>query len=365
MSDEEWAYAIILFDQPGKQALSTLVLATQRATKPFSDEYLDFLSEFIWQYLKSSKENPEYERDTATRVNTGIRLTRMIYASNSPRHVTAMKQIMNIMRKYVRMKVEITSLVEETAKTTEQYEFGNVDLEKVKTTIYDYAKNAQVGEELAVKFSSIVTEQSRESMLSTMGRPHAASATMIKIPLTITVPRVSYFYKGVGRIATELSGNYWRVVEINPGTSEFEFRMPYFNREDSSDPYTRHIILHGILHEDNFVLKSMASVLDRQVNVDNELLDVFAELMVINSKTKLTPIEDDTNAWLVKLLANKNGPRYKEILQDVAANRANKKSRKYARKLLRNIKGISVETFRPGSVDLEQLRTVYLPMYKS
>ena len=114
MSDEEWAYAIILFDQPGKQALSTLVLATQRATKPFSDEYLDFLSEFIWQYLKSSKENPEYERDTATRVNTGIRLTRMIYASNSPRHVTAMKQIMNIMRKYVRMKVEITSLVEET-----------------------------------------------------------------------------------------------------------------------------------------------------------------------------------------------------------------------------------------------------------
>ncbi len=361
MSDEEWAYAIIILDQPGKQALSTLELATQRATKPFSDEYLDFLSEFTWQYVKSSKENPEYERDTAIRETTGIRLTKVIYASNSPRHVTAMKEI----RKYVKVKVDITSSVEEAAKTTKQYEFGNVDLEKVKTTIYDYAKNAQAGEELAVKFTSIVTEQSMESMLNTMGRPHAATATMFKIPFTTTIPRVSYFYKGLGRIATELSGDYWRVVEINPGTSQFEFRMPYFNREDSSDPYTRHIILHGILHEDNFVLKSMASVLDRQVNVDNELLDVFAELMVINSKTKLTPIEDDTNAWLVKLLANKNGPRYKEILQDVAANRANKKSRKYARKLLRNIKGISVETFRPGSVDLEQLRTVYLPMYKS
>ena len=72
-------------------------------------------------------------------------------------------------------------------------------------------------------------------MLQVMGKPHAATASFFSLPGVTTVPRVSYFYKGIGRVAAELSGKKWTISETNLGALKFEFRMPYFNEQDSSD----------------------------------------------------------------------------------------------------------------------------------
>jgi len=360
MSDLEWtfSYALTHKTPPAAVNLEAVILGMERSTVPFSEEYLDILAEIT--LLQAQDIKSDRQRGLLRRVqNMGEVLVR----TNNPRYVSALRKLgkmLSVNSGGYRSKKWPRYLNKHRKTQVSQFQAGSIELEKLREDFVDQAKNMELAKGAKLNFDSIVLRSGVDELFDIMGRPQAVSAIYIKIPFITTIVRLTYFYKNLGRVAIELSGKTWSVVEINPGTADFEFQMPYFNAQNSSDPTTRRIVLNGILNGSNYVVKSMASSLLKQTNgVDDELLDIFAELLYRNYQNNLEGQDADAYAWVIKLLGEKNRPRYAVLINEVAAKSDSEKLRRYGDKYKSKSATVDNSTYRLGSLDIDALKKRY------
>jgi hypothetical protein len=93
-----------------------------------------------------------------------------------------------------------------------------------------------------------------------------------------------------------------------------------------------------------------------------EFLDTAAQYCAENGLEPLDEIADDANAWMVRLLVERGGPRYIRLIKSMNKSKG---SRTYRQSIapVRNVDGITRERFEPGSVSLAEKAAKYPSLY--
>jgi hypothetical protein len=355
LSDKDWAYAYAITHELSARNIVILERIMVNSSETFSEEYLDIFAEVMLE--EANKDKPNLRK-----VNT---FRNILFKIGNHRYNTA---LLNTMSKpeFFHRKVKKFA---DTETGIPKYIPGSVDLNKYREEFYNDALNSPVlahGESKINSLKPLITEY--DDLIAVMGQPQAARITSVHGGPFSPREQMAYFYKGVGKVViglkqSRVEESKWLFVGGKASKFEFEPFMPYFSKTDSQDPLTRNIILYSILHEGLVAVRTMSGVVIKYNSVDTQMLDTFAELLSANYKNTLTGEEEDACAWVVKLLAAKNGSRYKSLIDLVANSNTSEKLTKYATRYLSKIEKEDSEPYKPGSVDIEKLKNEYLWPY--
>jgi hypothetical protein len=94
-----------------------------------------------------------------------------------------------------------------------------------------------------------------------------------------------------------------------------------------------------------------------------EFLDTAAELLATNFAAANGDLEIDVNGWICRVLAQRGGPRYAELLKRVAAETRDRKIRRLASLDIVNNEGMTAEPYRVGTISLATQRAKYTSPY--
>lgn len=105
----------------------------------------------------------------------------------------------------------------------------------------------------------------------------------------------------------------------------------------------------------NISIKQAAQSIYNTGAKDTEVLDVAAEVLLQRYPTAGNA-DIDTLAWLTRALGSSRNSRYHTALLEVVDSNAHAKLRKYAKKALKEVGGLSGDQYVKGTVDLVALR---------
>lgn len=257
-------------------------------------------------------------------------------------------------------------------ETVEQYIAGSIDLDEIKKQYGQVAFDADVTfRDSELPLSGLSPNSTIQDMFNSLGVPqHMISGAQRYTNgiVSVNIKRLNYYYRGQGRVVFDYKKRKgWVLYSVILDPIGFEEVMPYREYSDSFNVMGDYDLHMAMLSSDGLVSIRRVAEIYNAANESTkiEMLDVAAEKLLIHFKDSEEPAFLDAYAWLCKWLAQRGGPRYKEVLGTVASNTENAKLVKYATSKIKEQKGIPVDLYRQGSVSLVAVMKKYPSPYSN
>jgi hypothetical protein len=253
---------------------------------------------------------------------------------------------------------------EHQRKTAEQYVPGSIDFAALRASYVARALATQPTESGARKLAELGAASTMADLFALAGPPHHAEVRQVRLSVDTKYRRMLFYYRGAGRVVFAPDGSKgWVFQSVVVDPLVFEGEMPYRARaaELGMPDDAR---LRMIQFASGSMLGRKASVESsiKTAPVPLEFLDTAAQYLSENFLAPPDEVADDTNAWIVRLLADCGGPRYVGVIR--AANKSTgKRTWRQSLAKIREVEGITRERFVPGSISLPAQATKYPSLY--
>jgi hypothetical protein len=202
------------------------------------------------------------------------------------------------------------------------------------------------------------------------GRPHQIVSGQTRVSdgifIHIKIQRVTFFYRGVGRVVYGYNGSkkawLFQAVVADPLAFEQEFSYRDRARELGlvDDPTLEMIqLVSGYT-------ASIKSVVEKNYQRQTrplEFMDTAAEILVTQFEAADDPVKVDMHAWICRLLTMHGGRRYATILAQVAKGTDDSKLRRFAILPIEKTDEVPAEPYVPGTITLAAQRAKYPSLY--
>lgn len=124
------------------------------------------------------------------------------------------------------------------------------------------------------------------------------------------------------------------------------------------DPVEK-VYAEKLVHGGSSTVRSTANSIQNIKEVDQELYDIAAAVLLRDYKTAQNKTEVDSLSWITKALLSSYDSRYLPVLKEVSANAANKKLRKYGKSTFKKLTKAAVKSspsFNVSNVNLGRIK---------
>jgi hypothetical protein len=244
------------------------------------------------------------------------------------------------------------------------YVAGGIDFPSLRQRYLADALAYRPGDAGARRLATLAAGSRPEDLFALAGTPHHVEVRQIKLSANTRYRRLLFYYRGQGRVVFaphEKTG--WLFQSVVADALAFEEQMPY-----RADPLASGQPDMATLRMIQLV---SGSVLARKVAVESsiksapvplEFLDAAAGYLSANFAAPSDEIEDDANAWIVRMLADHGGPRYTRLIRATRES-SGSRIRRQAIQPIEQVEGVPRELFDAGSVSLPELAQKYPSLY--
>jgi hypothetical protein len=281
-------------------------------------------------------------------------LLSLLTRTQSGRYQRVMATVRDSQRPAVLKDMARKYMLEHKKKTVDQYLPGTIDFEPLRAEYMRMAVAVRPTEERARALNSLKTGDAIEELFALLGPPQHVATRHIRLGTNLDFRHLLLYYRGAGRAVFELDDTEgWRFHAVVADPLAYEPLMPYRARAGQfglpDDAALNMALLTG-----NSVLAMKVAVEDsyHQPEVPLEFLDTAAEILAQNWKSAEAEDAVDTCAWIIRLLADKGGPRYAPLLAQVADGSNNLKLKRWAKQKVQKPAGVPRAHYVVGSVVL-------------
>ena len=329
----------LLFNLNSGSALSMFIASKQYPEK-FSQEFTDIVAEI----------NVQAAQDASAKKRVVKLLNKSLLELNNPRYDLALLTVLTV-PEYD--DITIRKSINARKEKGKHYIPGTVNLNALRDKFIndafqkvvlpkevDYLKKIPIGSPVSLAYDVL--------------GPSDASKTKPK--------RLELFYREGVHVRVVINRGVAEVEDIRFNRRGYVTEMPFFNAENNSSPFMRHVIMHLVVHGSVWSLRTIAKPIVKGGSVDPLIADVYAEKLRRAQRKGIPKKHAGKYAWAIKVVGLSDSDKFTPLLKQFA-NSDNKKLQKAASKVLK-AKGIVKIEGDAGSgiasyANMKQLRSKY------
>jgi hypothetical protein len=205
------------------------------------------------------------------------------------------------------------------------------------------------------------------------GRPQQIVSGQTRVSdgilIHIKVQRISFFYRGIGRVVYGYSSGFrreedWLFQAVVADPLAFESEFSYRERaKELGMPDSPTLEMMQLVSGYTASMKNVVETNYRRESRPLEFMDTAAEILATQFKTANDPVTVDMYAWICRLLTMHGGQRYAAIVQRVASETPDSKLKRFAELPIEPTTEVPAEPYVPGTISLAAQRAKYPALY--
>jgi hypothetical protein len=354
-----WTYQYLLATAKTERELAPITEHIVKDASLHGTDIMDFAAEVL--LARTS--------DGSFPLQNKLRLIRVLGAAGSPRYNTVLLRVSDQLKNEDVLTEARAATYRKKHPVAEPYLPGSTDIESIVAEVDAAALAARPttaqGEHLS-KFPGGTFDQ----LFEWAGRPHQIVSGQTRVSdgilIHIKIQRVTFFYRGVGRVVYGYNGNkkVWLFQAVVADPLAFEQEFSYRDRaRDLGLPDEPTLEMIQLVSGYTASIKSVVEKNYQRQTRPLEFMDTAAEILVTQFATADDPVKVDMYAWICRLLTMHGGRRYAAILAQVAKGTDDSKLRRFATLPIEKTNEVPAEPYVPGTISLAAQRAKYPSLY--
>ena len=301
-----------------------------------------------------------------------LRLIRALKIEKTPRYTAVLERVIG-QTLNIAVQKEARDALRKNPAGEAGYVPGSIDLHAIVAEMDAAALAAKPTTEQARHLAQF-PGGSIDDLFAWAGKPQQIVSGQTRVTdgmlIVIKVQRLSFFYRGLGRVVYGYSSGSlrneigWLFQAVVADPLAFEGEFSYRDRaKELGMPDSATLEMTQLVSGYTASTKNVVEVNYHRAARPLEFMDTAAEILATQFQTADDPAKTDMYAWICRLLAQHGGQRYAAILDRVATQTADPKLARYASLPIEKTTDMPSEPYVPGAISLAAQRTRYPSLY--